>query len=121
MYYVIKRQTSPSQCFIGFEVVKYIASKNNEHVIFEFEVNSKAIRKWIKKEDIVLLTEDKDFFTQTMNQFKAVEKEQQALVNKAKKQLDLSMETFTKTVNDSINQFNEIKNASDVPCVLNNL
>lgn len=121
MYYVIKRQTSPSQCFIGFKVPKYIAAKNNENVIFEFEINGKPSRKWIKKEDIVLLTEDKKFFIQTMDKFKAVEQEQQELVDAAKKQLEQSMETFTETVNAEINEFNEIKSSSDIPCILKEL
>lgn len=121
MYYVIKRQSSLSQCFIGFKAPKYIASKNNDSVIFEFDVNGKTNRKWIKKDDIVLLTEDKDFFIKTMNKFKAVEKEQQALVNAAQQQLEISMEAFTETVNAKINEFNEIKHEDDVPCILKNL
>lgn len=121
MYYVIKRQTSPSQCFIGFKVPKYIASKNNDSVIFEFSLNDKTTRKWIKKEDIVLLTDDKDFFIKTMEKFKMVEAEQQALVTKAQEQLNQSMETFTETVNAQLNEFNEIKNADDIPCILKDL
>jgi len=118
MYYVIKKQALPSQCFIGFKVAKYIASKNNKNVIFEFEVNGKVNRKWIKKEDIVLLTEDKEFFIKTINTFKSVETQQQALVDPAKVQLEQSMETFTKTVNAQINEFNEIKSSDDIPCIL---
>lgn len=121
MYYVIKRQTSPSQCFIGFKVPKYIASKNHESVIFEFEVDGKINRKWIKKEDIILLTEDKKFFMQTMDKFQSVEKEQKALVEEAQQQLEKSMETFTETVNASINEFNEIKHQDDIPCKLKDL
>ena len=121
MYYVIKRQSSPSQCFIGFQVPKYIASKNNDTVILEFVTDRKANKKWIKKKDIVLLTEDKEFFLQTMNKFKAVEKEQQELINIAQQQLELSMETFTETVNAEINEFNEIKHQDDVPCILKDL
>jgi len=115
---MIKRQTSPTNCFIGFKVPKYIAAKNNDSVICEFVVDGKVTRKWVKKNDIVLLTEDKDFFVKTMNRFKAIESEQQELVDAAKKQLEKSKETFTETVNAEINEFNEIKNSDDVPCIL---
>lgn len=122
MYYVIKRQPdSPSKCFMGFVVNKYIASKNNDNVIFEFEQNGKNIRKWVKMDDIVLLTKDKEFFVQTMNKFKEVERTQQKLVDEAQKELERSMETFTETVNAEIDEFNEIRDSDDVPCILKDL
>ena len=122
MYYVIKRQPdSPHHCFIGFKVPKYIAAKNNENVIFEFEKDGKAMRKWIKKDDIGLLTDDKEFFLKTMEKFKAVEAEQQKLVDDAKDKLNESMETFTLTVNAELNEFNEIRGSDDIPCILKDL
>lgn len=122
MYYVIKRQPdSLKHCFIGFNVPKYIASKNSDNVIFEFEKDDKTIRKWVKKEDIILLTDDKDFFVKTMNKFKAVEAEQQRLVDEAREKLNESMETFTDTVNAELDEFNEIKDSEDVPCILKDL
>ena len=122
MYYVIKKQPqSPVQCFIGFQAPKYIAAKNSDNVIFEFMKDNKAIRKWVKKDEIVLLTEDKDFFTKTMAQFKAVEKTQQKLVDEAKEKLNQSMDTFTETINTELDDFNEIKNLNDVPCLLRSL
>lgn len=122
MYYVIKRQTDkPLSCFIGFMVPKYIASKNNEHVIFEFLKDGKPNRKWVKKEEIILLTEDKDFFLKTMEQFKMVEETQHKLVNEAREKLNTSIDTFTETMNSQINDFNEIRTSEDVPCILKNL
>ncbi|WP_455757404.1 hypothetical protein [Sulfurimonas sp.] len=122
MYYVIKQQPeSPSKCFIGFKVPKYIAAKNNDHVIFEFEQNGKITRKWINKNEIILLTDDKDFFTQLMDQFKAVEAEQQKLVDEAKSKLTETIEAFTETMNAQINEFNEIRGSEDVPCILKSL
>lgn len=122
MYYVIKRQTGkPLSCFIGFMVPKFIASKNTDTVIFEFQKDGKVQRKWVKKEDIVLLTDDKEFFLKTMEQFRAVEEAQQKLVDEARKKLDESMETFTETVNAEINEFNEIRDSDDVPCILKDL
>ena len=64
---------------------------------------------------------DKDFLTKTMAQFKAVEATQQKLVNEAKEKLSQSMETFTETINTEINEFNEIKDSDDIPCLLKDL
>ena len=122
MYYVIKRQKDkPLSCFIGFMVPKFIASKNSDTVIFEFQKDGKAQRKWVHKDDIVLLTDDKKFFLKTMKQFKSVEETQQKLVNEARQKLDERMEAFTETVNAEINEFNEIRDSDDVPCILKGL
>jgi len=122
MYYVIKKQSdNPSVCFIGFKVPKYIASKGNDSVIFEFELDGKTQRKWIPKEEIILLTEDKEFFLETIRKFKAVEATQQKLVNEAKDNLQKSKETFTETVNAEIHDFEATKSSSDVPCILKEL
>ncbi len=122
MYYVIKRvYNKPPTTFVGFKVPKFIASKNNDHVIFEFQKDGKAQRKWVKKDEIILLTDDKEYFLKIMDQFKEVETTQQKLVDEAMEKLNQSMETFTETMNTEINEFNEIKNSEDVPNVLKDL
>jgi hypothetical protein len=122
MYYVIKRNPDvPMSCFLGFAVPKYTVGKNSENVIFEFQKNGKAQRKWVKKDEIVLLTQDKQFFLKTMKQFKDVEATQQKLVDEAQKQLENSMETFTETLNAKLNEFDHIKKSDDVPCLLKDL
>ncbi|WP_321777251.1 hypothetical protein [Sulfurimonas sp.] len=122
MYYVIKKQhATPLSTFIYFPVPKYIASKNNANVIFEFMKNGKPERKWVKKEDIVLLTEDKEFFLKTVKNFKSVEKIQQKLIDAAQEQLNQSVVNFTKTMKAEIDKFSEIRDTSDIPCMLKNL
>ena len=123
MYYVIKKQlNNPTTCFVGFHIPKYIAAKNSENVIFEFKKDGKINRKWIKKEEIILLTEDKKFFLKTMEQFREVEASQQKLVNQAREKLEESMETFTETVNAEIDDFEKLRNDSpDIPCILKKL
>jgi predicted transcriptional regulator len=122
MYYVIKRQHSNSlTAFISFQVPKYIASKNSENVIFEFQKDGKPDRKWIKKSDIILLTDDKKFFIKTVAHFKEVEEAQQKLIDAAQAQLDQSIENFTEAMNAEIDEFSEIRDSSDVPCILKEL
>ena len=122
MYYVIKKQIdNPSACFIGFKVPKYIASKNSENVIFEFVKDGKPNRKWVKKNEIILLTEDKEFFIETMDKFKTVQAEQQQLVEDAQVKLEETMEILTETVNTEIDEFEKFRDSSDIPCVLKTL
>ncbi len=122
MYYVIKRQhSSPLTTFISFQVPKYIASKNSENVIFEFLQDSKAQRKWVKKDDIILLTDNKSFFINTLKKFKDLEAAQKKLIDEAQEKLNKSIETFTETMNAEIDAFNEKKLSPDVPCILKNL
>lgn len=122
MYYVIKKQVdNPEVCFVGFRVPKYIASKNSENVIFEFERDGKITRKWIKKKEIVLLTDDKEFFLKTMDKFKNVESTQKKLIDEAHAKLEESMEALTENVNAEIDEFEKLRDSTDVPCVLKNL
>jgi len=122
MYYVIKKQVDKlPNTFIGFAVPKYIASKNNEHVIFLFSRDGKVIRKWVKLNEIILLTDDKEYFLKIMKQFEEVERTQQALVDEAQKQLASSMTNFVETMNAEINDYEEIRNSTDVPCILKEL
>jgi len=122
MYYVIKKQVdSLPETFIGFAVPKYIASKKNKNVIFLFEKDGKVIRKWVKLAEIVLLTEDKEYFVKVMKQFKDVQEAQKALVDEAKANLETSMTNFADTMNAEIHDFEEIRESRDVPCILKDL
>ncbi|MEA3331702.1 MAG: hypothetical protein U9Q29_08435 [Campylobacterota bacterium] len=122
MYYVIKKEVNnPLKCFIGFKVPKYIASKNSDNVIFEFNKDAKTQRKWIAKEDIVLLTDDKEFFIKTMNQFTKIEQTQQKLVDTAEDNLSQAIQTLTKEVNNELNKFIENKNSDEIPSILKDL
>ena len=122
MYYVIKKNIgNPTSCFIGFAALKYIAAKNSDNVIFEFKKDGKVTRKWVKKEEIILLTDDKEFFLKTINQFQEVEATQQKLIDDAQAKLEQTMVEFTENVNAEIEEFEEIRDSSDVPCILKDL
>lgn len=122
MYYVIKKQegTHPVE-FIGFKVPKYITNKSNDTVIFEFIIKDKAVRKWVKKEDIVLLTDDFEFYTKTMHDFKATQEQQQKLVDAAQEELNKSVENFAKVMSNELESFEELRGSDDVPCILKDL
>lgn len=122
MYYVIKKQLDKlPNTFIGFATEKYIASKTNKNVIFLFRHEGKVVRKWVKLEDVVLLTEDKEYYLKIMKQFREVERQQQALVDEAHKALEASMTNFAETMQAEINEYEEIRDSSDVPDILKDL
>ena len=119
MYYVImKQRDKPGSTFLGFSTPKYIATKNSDSVIFEFTKDGKILRKWIKKEELILLTADKEYFQTIMKKFQDVQKTQQDLVDEAHKALETSMENFTETMNSEISDYEELRDASDIPCII---
>ena len=122
MYYVIIKQVNnPASNFFGFIVQKYIAAKNTENVIFEVVRAGKIIRKWVDKSEIILVTDDKAYFVQLMHQFRETEAQQQALVDQAQKNLEESLENFTKVIDEEIHAFETIRDNEDVPCLLKDL
>ena len=122
MYYVIKKKldTHPTQ-FIGFKVPKFITKKDSDNVIFEFKIDGKVVRKWINKDEILLLTDDKEFYLKTMKSFQKVEEEQQKLVSAAQEKLNETIENFAQTMNEEFESFEEIRGNEDIPCILKDL
>lgn len=120
MYYVIKKQPDqPLRSFIGFKVPKYIASKNSSNVIFEFIIDGKPQRKWVKKEEIILLTGDKKYFLKVLAQLQETQAQQEKLLEEAKLQLDKCLENFAETMNGEIKEFENMRDSDDdVPCML---
>ena len=120
MYYVIKKQPDqPLRSFIGFKVPKYIASKNSSNVIFEFIIDGKPQRKWVKKEEIILLSGDKKYFLKVLAQLQETQAQQEKLLEEAKLQLDKCLENFAETMNGEIKEFENMRDSDDdVPCML---
>jgi len=122
MYYVIirKPETNPVEV-MGFKTPKYLTNKISDTVIFEFNFDDKVIRKWIKKSEILLLTNDKDFYLQTLKTFEQTFKEQSELVSKAQKKVDKSIEEFSAVMEEKIGEFEKLRNTDGVPCILKDL
>ena len=122
MYYVILNQPeNPSSKFFGFIVQRYIAAKNTNNVIFEVKRDGKTIRKWINKEEIILLTDDKAYFVELMHQFKEVEAQQIRMITDAQKNLDETLIQATETINAEIESFEKIRYNPDVHDLLKDL
>jgi hypothetical protein len=119
MYYVIIKQSdTPQVAVIGFAVPKFYASKNGENVIFEFSQEGKKRRKWVKKGEVLLVTESKEFFLKTMKRFKKIENYQQQLIDDAKEKLNQSISDFNESMTNEMDAFEKIRSSKDVPCLL---
>lgn len=122
MYFVIKKILSkPIPEVVGFEVLKYIATKGSTNVIFEFKKDDKIIRKWIDKNEIILLTADKEFFLKTLANFKKIESEQLSFLQQAKDRFDATIKQTQAVIEKNIEEFNKLRQSDDVPCVLKTL
>jgi len=122
MYYAIikKPDTHPTE-FMGFSVPKFITKKDSDNVIFEFVIDGKKVRKWINKDAILLLTDDKKFYLETLEKFKKVQNQQQELLNEAKAQLDQTVENFAQTMDEEFEAFEELRKQAGIPCILKKL
>lgn len=122
MYYVIKKleKSEPLQV-IGFKVPKYLTNKSSDTVIFEFLVDEKIVRKWVKKKDIILLTDDKDFYLKTMREFQEIKEAQEKLVEEAKKALEQTIENYSEAMESQLENFEELRDSGDIPCILKDL
>ena len=119
MYYVILKQpNNPRSNFFGFLAEKYIAAEKTNNVIFEVTRNGKMIRKWIDKKEIILLTDDKNYFVELMHHFKEIEAQEQKLVDEAQRNLEESLTHFTEAINQEIDAFEIVRESGQVPCLL---
>jgi len=115
MYFVIKRQeNTPLNTFIAFKVPKYIASKKNDTIIFEFTHNDKTVRKWVKKDEIILLTENKEYFSQIYKQLEATQEAQKLLVEEAQNNLNQTLQNFEETMQDELDKCSKLQSESDI-------
>jgi hypothetical protein len=122
MYYAIikKPNTHPTE-FMGFSVPKFITKKDSDNVIFEFIVDGKKVRKWVNKDAILLLSDDKKFYLETLEKFKKVQNQQQALVDEAKAKLDATVENFAQTMDEEFEAFEALREDASIPCILKKL
>ena len=122
MYYaIVKKPDSHPTEFISFSVPKFITKKESDNVIFEFMVDGKKVRKWIDKDAILLLTDDKKFYLKTLEKFQKVQKEHQTLVDEAKEKLNATIADFAKSIDAEIDSFETLREQEGTPCILKNL
>ncbi len=99
MFYVIQRRHgNHKKHYFAFAVARYIAAKNTQNIIFEISQNGETKRKWSPKEDIILLTSDKELFHTTMEQLEVLKEEHLQKIDAAQEKLNQEIDHFHKTM-----------------------
>lgn len=89
MYYVIQRHHGdPKKHYLAYTVPRYISSESSQNIIFEFHHDGVVKRKWAAKEEIVLLTDDKELFQETLQKLEALKKGHLEKIDAAETQLN---------------------------------
>lgn len=99
MYYVIQRHHNNYQKhYFAYVVAKFIAAKNTHNVIFEIKRDGLMKRKWAPKEDIILLTDNKEVFRTTLEHLETIKNHHLENINAAQEQLNLQISHFNETM-----------------------
>ncbi len=101
MYYVIQRHHNHQQKhYFAYAVVKYIAAKNTQNIIFEIRQNGETKRKWSPKEDIILLTSDQELFRTTIERLESIKNHHLEKINAAQEKLNHEINHFHATMQE---------------------
>jgi hypothetical protein len=107
MYYVIQRHhTDPKKHYLAYSVPRYISSDNSQNIIFEFQHEGTVKRKWAPKEEIILLTDDKQLFQTTLKRLEELKHSHLERIDAAQTQLNSEI---TALLNTMQNEFEQIK------------
>lgn len=99
MYYVIQRHHNNHQKhYFAYAVAKYISAKNTQNIIFEISQNGETKRKWSPKEDIILLTADKELFRTTMERLESIKNHHLEKIDAAQEKLNHEVNLFHETM-----------------------
>lgn len=121
MYYVIQvLHDCEKKHFISYQAPKYILSTKNKNIIFEFGEKPDIKRKWAPREDIVLLTQDKEFFTAYLAKLSAMQSEYLQKIDDAKEEMQRLLQEHKNALHSEFKHFQELsaKNPK-VPSLLN--
>lgn len=99
MYYVIQRHHNDHQKrYFAYAITKYISAKNTQNIIIEISHDGVIKRKWSPKEDIILLTADKELFRTTMERLEAIKEHHLEKINAAQEKLNLDIIQFNEAL-----------------------
>ncbi len=110
MYYVIQRHHNNHQKhYFAYAVAKYIMAKNTHNIIFEINRDGSMKRKWAPKEDVILLTADKELFRTTLERLETIKNHHLEKIGAAQEKLNDEINHFYDTMQK---EFETIKLAS---------
>jgi predicted transcriptional regulator len=107
MYYVIQRHHGdPKKHYLAYTVPRYISSESSQNIIFEFHRDGAVKRKWAAKEEIVLLTDDKELFQKILHKLEALKNAHLEKIDAAQTQLNHEINALLNTMQ---NEFETIQ------------
>ena len=99
MYYVIQRHlNNHKKHFFAYSVVKYIAAKNTQNIIFEIHQHGEVERKWSPKDDVILLTQDKELFRTTYERLEAISAKHLKKIDAVQEELNHEIQEFNESM-----------------------
>lgn len=99
MFYVIQRHhNNHKKHYLAYVTIRYIAAKNTHNIIFEINQNGVIKRKWSPKEDIILLTDDKELFRTTLERLESIKNRHIEKIDAAQEQLNHEISQFRDTM-----------------------
>ena len=120
MYYVIQhRHNDPKKFFTAFVVPKFITSKNNENVIFEFNTaDGKTKRKWTSKKEILLLTDNEEYFKKILARLTVTQNKHIAQVQHAEAHLQEELRELALAMQKEFEELEAEKDQDESACIL---
>lgn len=120
MYYVIQLlHDGREKHFVSYQVPKYILSSKNHNIIFEFGEKPNVKRKWAPKEDIILLTQNKEFFQAYLTKLTQLEKEHLAQINAAQQEIERLEIHYKEQIHSELTNFKQLaKKNKKIPTLL---
>ncbi len=114
MYYVIQiLHGSKEKHFVSYQVPKYIFSTKNSNIIFEFGERPNIKRKWAPKEDIILLTKDKEFFQAYLNKLIEMQANYLKEISKAQAEVDRLQKVYEEQMYKEFKSFKELSSKNE--------
>ncbi len=119
MYYVIQAlEGIKNKHFVSYSVHKYKSSKKNNTIIFEFGAKPNIKRKWAAKDEIILLTQDKQYFLSFLKKLKSTEESYLKKIDEHEQKIEA---LFLELKDEMHTQFSNMKNDKNIPSLLKDI
>ena len=120
MYYVIQRRhNDPKKYYTAFVVPKFITSKTNDNVIFEFKLpDGKTKRKWTAKSEILLLTDEEELFKKVLAKLTVMQNRHLSQIQHAEEHLQNEYEDMASAMKQEFEELEQLKEQEGSPCLL---
>ena len=120
MFYVIQyRHNDPKRYYSAYVVPKFITSKGNENIIFEFKMSDGTTkRKWLAKKEIILLTDDEQIFKEVLGKLTVTQNKHLAQIKDAEENLQNEFKELAMAMQKEFEELDRLKADESFPCIV---